>query len=145
MSASSGGRRSPRVLAALCYAVPFVAAIVMLLRERRNRFIRVHAAQSIIFFAIILFAQTLLFIALIAIGGSISALPATALVGLLFYMVFALIAVFGFIIWLRLIADAMAGRHTRFPVLGSASLWLEGALAQAQRLLRLPHSSRAKE
>ena len=37
-------RHNPRVTAALCYAVPYIVAVVALLRGRRNRFVRFHAA-----------------------------------------------------------------------------------------------------
>src|SRR5579884_3982422 len=35
-------RHNPRVRAAICYALPFIPALSLLLRERRNGFIRMH-------------------------------------------------------------------------------------------------------
>src|SRR5262245_10451369 len=63
------GHHNPRIVAALCYAVPYVVALWVLLRERRNRYVRFHAAQSLIFFVTIPLIQLVLFVALVVVGN----------------------------------------------------------------------------
>jgi uncharacterized membrane protein len=110
------------VRAALAYALPLLPALVVLLRERRNRFVRVHAAQALVFYLLVAGWQIALFFAAVGAGAVFTDLHADVVVGLAFVAVFVLLGVLSLLLWLRLLADAMAGQRTLFPVL---SLWAE--------------------
>ncbi|MGH2517827.1 MAG: hypothetical protein ACRDHP_19445, partial [Ktedonobacterales bacterium] len=49
--------RHARVRAGLAYAIPFVPALVLLVSERQHRWVRFHAAQSLVFFSLLALAQ----------------------------------------------------------------------------------------
>ena len=119
---TSRPHRNPRVLAALAYVLPLLPALVLLLRERRNRFVRVHAAQALVFYLLVGGWQLALFFAAVGTGDVFTDLHTDVVVGLAFVAVFVLMAVLSLLLWLRLLADAMGGQRTLFPVL---SLWAE--------------------
>jgi uncharacterized membrane protein len=123
-----------RVRAGLAYAIPFVPALILLVRERRQRWLRFHAAQSLVFFALLVLIQIALFAGLVLFGGNVDTLPAATVAGLVFYGLYLLVGILGLVFWLRLVADAMSGRSTRFRVLSRAAMRLEVALARLQRL-----------
>lgn len=109
--------RDPRTRAALCYAIPIVPALYMLWRERRGAFIRLHAAQSVVFFCGLALTQTLLFVALVALGNWAPAGGWLTALGLLFWALFAALGLGGFALWLRLLNDCAHGRLRRRPLL----------------------------
>lgn len=127
--------RNPRVRAAFAYAIPFVPALWLLARERRNRFVRLHAARSLIFFCCLAMAQVALFAGLVALGGTVTGLAVAAVVGVVFYVLYIVMAVLGFVLWLLLMRDALAGRATGYPLLGGWSYWLEERITRVQRRL----------
>jgi uncharacterized membrane protein len=131
----SASARRMRVRAGLAYAFPFVPALVLLARERRHHWARFHAAQSLIFFTLLLLVQVALFAALVLLGGVVENLPAAAATGLVFYGLYLLTGILGFIFWLRLVADAMSGRSTRFRLLSAWAVRLEETVARLQRLV----------
>lgn len=132
---ASRTERRLRLRAGLAYAIPFVPALVLLVSERRHRWVRLHAAQSLFFFVALVIAQIALFAALVLVGGVVVALPAAAVAGLVFYGLYLLAGIIGLVFWLRLVADAMAGRSTRFRFLSGAAMRLEERLARMQRLV----------
>jgi uncharacterized membrane protein len=97
----------------------------MLARERRNRFVRLHAAQALVFFACVGLAQTLLFALVVLLGnaaaGSLAELP----ISLLLWGVLIALGIGAFVLWLRLLADAWGGRLRRRPVLSPLATQLE--------------------
>src|SRR5689334_5854013 len=111
------GRRNPRVIAALCYAVPYVVALWVLLRERRNRYVRFHAAQSLIFFVTVPLIQIVLFVALVVVGNIVGIGGLAFVLGLFFIGAFVALGVGALLLWLRLLADCWAGQATVFPIL----------------------------
>jgi uncharacterized membrane protein len=127
------GRRNPRVVAALCYAVPYVVALWVLLRERRNRFVRFHAAQSLIFFVTIPLMQLMLFAALVVVGNIVGIGALAFVLGLLFIGAFLVLGIGALLLWLRMLADSWAGQATVFPVLGSLAHRLERLLTEVRR------------
>ena len=127
------GRYNPRVTAALCYAVPYVVAVVALLRERRNRYVRFHAAQSLIFFVTIPLAQLALFIALVVVGNIVGIGALAFVLGLLFIGAFVALGVGALVLWLWMLADCWAGQATSFPILGSLAHRLERLLTEVRR------------
>jgi uncharacterized membrane protein len=111
-------QRAPNVRAALAYAIPFVPAIWLLARERRSRFIRLHAAQSLVFFGLLALGQVALYVALVSLGQATTDSTAMLALGLLFLLLFGFLGVGGFCLWLLLLTDAMTGRLRRYPFLG---------------------------
>jgi uncharacterized membrane protein len=132
-SSAQRGRHNPRVTAALCYAVPYVVAVLVLLRERRNRFVRFHAAQSLIFFVTISLAQLVLFIVLVVVGNIVGISALSFALGLLFIGAFVALGVGALVLWLWMLADCWAGRATAFPILGSLAHRLERLLTEVRR------------
>lgn len=133
--------RNPRVRAAFAYAIPFLPALWLLLRERRNRFVRLHAARSLTFFAALALAQALLFVALVLAGTAVSGLTVATLLGILFYALYLAAAALAFLFWLLLMRDALAGRATAYPLLGGSAHWLEQRFTRAQNRLFPPRTA----
>lgn len=127
--------RNPRVSAGLLYVIPF-APFLLLLHDRRNRFLRLHAAQAIVLFGAIAVEQIILYIALVALGARITDLALAAALGIIFLVIGAACGLFGFVMWLRLLADAMAGRVRTYPYLTRAATDLERWVRTAQRWQR---------
>jgi len=92
---------TPNVAALLCYVVGWISGIVFLVLEQKNRFVRFHALQSIIIFAILSIA-----------GGIFGHAP---LVGTVFS---ALIGVATFVIWILLIVKSQSSDIYKFPWAG---------------------------
>jgi uncharacterized membrane protein len=118
-------QRNPRVLAALCYAVPIVPGWVLLARERRNAFVRFHAAQSLVFFLVVAVGQLGIYAALVLAGGRITndrtaTIAAAIIAGL--YLIFAAVTTF---LWLRMVADCMRGAARPLPLAGGLGIRLE--------------------
>jgi len=126
-----GGNRNPRVLAALCYALPFIAGgatLLGLLGAPRNRFVRLHAAQSLLLFALMGLGQVGLFVALVTLGNLAPTSGWLAVgLGLVFYALVAGLGLLCLILWLRLIRDCMLGRWRRYPLLTPLATRLERA------------------
>lgn len=109
-------RRNPRLLGAAAYAVPLLPALVLLLRERRNRFVRAHAAQSLVFFAALALAQVAFFALLVVAGGLTTSLRAATMLAVVFALVWLALAALSFIAWTRLVAAALAGHVASLPL-----------------------------
>lgn len=139
------GRRNPRVTAALCYAVPYVVALWVLLRERRNRFVRFHAAQALIFFVTIPLIQLVLFVAVVVVGNLVGIGGLAFALGLFFIGAFVALGVGALLVWLRMLADCWAGQATLFPILGSLALRLERLLTAAQREVEVARSRSVRQ
>jgi uncharacterized membrane protein len=115
-----------RTRAALSYAFPLLPGLYLLWRERRNRFVRLHAAQAVVFFGAVALAQIVLYVALVALGGwAPSGSWALIALGLLFWALYIALGLGGFTLWLRLLNDCAHGRLRRRPMLAPLSTRLE--------------------
>jgi uncharacterized membrane protein len=139
------GRRNPRVTAALCYAVPYIVALWVLLRERRNRFVRFHAAQSLIFFVTIPLMQLVLFVALVVVGNIVGIGGLAFVLGLLFIGAFLALGVGALFLWLRMLADCWAGQATVFPIIGPLAHRLERLLTEVRREVEVARSRHLRQ
>ena len=128
--ATGAGHHNPRVLAALAYALPLLPALLLLVRERRNRFVRIHAAQALVFFCLVGLAQASVFAALVGVGSVVSSARLAIVLGLVAYGLFALLGLTGFVTWLLLLADAMAGQRRKRLVLGGLADVLDRILTR---------------
>ncbi|HEX6122075.1 MAG TPA: hypothetical protein VFY89_02890 [Ktedonobacterales bacterium] len=117
--------RSPRTRAALCYAIPLAPALALLLRERHSLYVRLHAARALLFFVLILLAQTVLLVWLVVLGNLATARWLAVLLGLLFYFVVPTLGLIILISWLRCLTGALTGRAIPLTHLDRAARWLE--------------------
>lgn len=125
---------NPRVQAALCYAVPAVVACWLLWRERTNRFVRIHAAQALLFSVAVAFAHVALFALLVVLGNLPLALPAAVALAVVFFVLLLVLDGVALVTWLRALADCMDGRVRRLPL-------LHGPAERLERLTRRPQSA----
>ena len=85
----------------LCYVLGWVSGIIFLLLERENKFVRFHAIQSIVVFAVLSVAGIILgWIPIL--GGAFS----------------AIIGVLSFILWIVLMVKAYQGSRYKLPWAG---------------------------
>lgn len=105
----------PNVAAALSYLGWWLTGLFFVIGERRNRFVRFHAIQSIFAFAIL----SLIWIVL----QIIFSIPIIGLVGCFLKPVFLFITL---AIWLGLMAIAFLGRRVKIPVIGDFAERLAG-------------------
>src|SRR5262249_48427106 len=128
-------RDDPCVRAAVCYVVPLLPALVLLLRERRDRFVRVHAARALVFYLLLAVAQLTLYSAVVLLGGMVRPeSPPTVAFGLVFYALLAALGFGAFLLWWALLHEAMSGRLERFPLLSGAAMCIERLFAMLWRL-----------
>lgn len=126
--------REPRTRAAICYALPFAPGLYLLWHERRNRFIRLHAAQSVVFFGAAVCMQVALFVIVIVLGNLLSGAGSlTTALGLLFWAILLGLSIGGFVLWLRLLNDCVHGRVRWRPILTPFALRLEVAALRFTR------------
>lgn len=101
----------PNTAALLCYLGVWVTGIIFLILEQKSRFVRFHAAQSIVVFGILTLAQIIL-----------GWLP---IVGSAFSVI---IGVIGFILWIIMMVKAGSGERYKLPFAGDI----------AERIVALP-------
>jgi uncharacterized membrane protein len=85
----------------LCYVLIWVSGLVMLLIEKKNKFVRFHAIQSIVVF-LPLYLIGMIFATIPFIGGMIS------------YLIYTIIL----ILWIVLMIKAYQGEKFKIPIAG---------------------------
>jgi len=103
----------PKVAGLLCYVLGWVTGVVFLILEKKNKFVRFHAIQSIVVFG----AFTVVWIVLGIINGGTLYWRVHAL-WVLFSVIIWLLAAFAFILWIILMLKAYAGEKFKLPVSG---------------------------
>lgn len=99
---------APNISAALSYVFGWVTGLIFFLGERRNRFVRFHAMQSI-----------LVFIAVTIIWAVLKIIFALPLIGALLGCVLGPVLGFAtFLIWAGLILLAFLGKEVKIPIIG---------------------------
>ena len=98
------GSRAPNVAAVLAYIGGAITGIIMLMVEKRDRFVRFHAMQSTITFLGVLVAHLML-----------KGLP---LVGQILYVPFVIGVV---ILWVALMVRAFKGETWKLPYIGDVA------------------------
>ncbi|HEV2146437.1 MAG TPA: DUF4870 domain-containing protein [Longimicrobiaceae bacterium] len=113
---------APNVAGALAYLLGPLTGVVFFLIEKESRFVRFHAAQSIV----VGIAMVVASIVLSVLGAVLAVVPVIGwLIGLLLSMAFG----FGsFVLWIVLMFKAFQGEEWEVPLVG----------AQAHRLLAAP-------
>jgi uncharacterized membrane protein len=109
---TEGTGLEPNIAGLLSYVGLWVSGIVFLVLEKKDRFVRFHAIQSIIVFG----AFTVVWIVLGIINSNIY----FSVHGLwiFFYIIMLLLGVFAFILWLILILKAYKGEKFKLPISG---------------------------
>lgn len=93
----------PNVVGALSYALPFITGIVFFVLEKKSRFVRFHALQSILAWIVFYIINTLInSLRFLYIG----------------YVLQPFVAIAGLGIWLFLIWKAYQGEEYHLPYLG---------------------------
>jgi len=111
-SASSSGL-APNVAGALSYVLGVFTGIFFLVTEKENRFVRFHAAQSIV----VSVALFVLWIALTVLDTILAVVPVIGwAIGLLLSLGLGL---GGFVLWLVLMYRAYQGREWEVPIAGA--------------------------
>jgi uncharacterized membrane protein len=110
---AEGTGLEPNIAGLLCYVAGWVTGIVFLVLEKKDKFVRFHAVQSIIVFG----AFSVVWIVLGIVNGSIY----FSVHGLwiFFYIIMILLGVFAFILWLVLILKAYRGEKYKLPIAGN--------------------------
>jgi uncharacterized membrane protein len=94
----------PNTAGLLCYIAGWITGIIFFVLEQRNRFVRFHAAQSIVVFGIITVAGTVLgLIPVVGVGFSWT------------------IGIIGFIVWVIMIVKASSGEWYKLPWAGDVA------------------------
>jgi uncharacterized membrane protein len=97
----------------------------LLARERRDRFVRFHAAQSLVFFGLVAGGQLALYALLVLAGGLIASDVLAAVTGALILLGFVALGVAVVRVWLGLLADCVRGHVRPLPVAGALAARLE--------------------
>jgi len=95
---------SPNVAGLLCYVAGWITGIIFFVLEQRNKFVRFHAAQSIVAFGTITVA-----------GIILGLIP---VVGVAFS---SIIGIIGFIVWIIMIVKASSGEWYKLPWAGDVA------------------------
>jgi uncharacterized membrane protein len=95
---------SPNTAALLCYVGIWISGIIFFVLEQKNRFVRFHAAQSIVVFGTITVAGVIL--GLIPVVGDAFS---------------TIIGIIGFIIWIIMIVKASSGERYKLPWAGDVA------------------------
>ena len=102
---------SPNVAGALAYLFGPLTGILFLVLEKENRFVRFHAAQSIV----VTIAMVVLSIALTVLNSILAIIP---ILGWIVGIVLTLVVGLGtFVLWLLLMFQAFQGKEWELPVL----------------------------
>lgn len=95
---------SPNIAGLLCYVAGWITGIIFFVLEQRNRFVRFHAAQSIVAFGTITVAGIILGL-IPVVGGAFS----------------SIIGIIGFIVWIIMMVKAVNGEWYKLPWAGDVA------------------------
>jgi uncharacterized membrane protein len=95
---------SPNIAGLLCYVAGWISGIILFVLEQRNKFVRFHAAQSIVAFGTLTVA-----------GIILGLIP---VVGVAFS---SIIGIIGFIVWIIMIVKASSGEWYKLPWAGDVA------------------------
>jgi uncharacterized membrane protein len=95
---------SPNVAGLLCYVAGWITGIIFFVLEQKNKFVRFHAAQSIVAFGAITVAGIILGL-IPVVGGAFS----------------SIIGIIGFIVWIIMMVKAANGEWYKLPWAGDVA------------------------
>lgn len=91
----------PKIIGLLCYLGSFVTGILFLVLEKKSRFVRFHAMQSILI-------SVVLFVLNIVLG----------FIPFIGWLISFILAPLTFILWIMLMVFALQGRWFKLPIIG---------------------------
>jgi uncharacterized membrane protein len=103
----------PNVAALLSYVLGWITGLIFFLIEKENKFIRFHAAQSLVVFG----ALTVLQIAIGIFSGIFAAIHLYFLIPV-FTLLYPLIGLAGLVLWILLMIKAYQGEMFKLPIAG---------------------------
>jgi uncharacterized membrane protein len=124
----------PRALAALCYTVPIIPAWTLLARsgsQRASRFVRFHAAQSLVFHGMVAASQLVLYLLLVILGGLVTSAWLTIALAVVLLILYVAQAIVIAKTWASLMADCIRGDARLLPLAGRLALRVEGFAPRA--------------
>ena len=92
----------------LCYVLGWISGLVFILIEKENKFVRFHAVQSIAVFGAVTIVQIVLFV-----------LAQIPFIGLLFWILYAIVGLLAFVLWIVLMVKAYQGTMYKLPWAGN--------------------------
>ncbi len=95
-------RMEANMAALLSYLLGFISGVIIYTLEKENKFVRFHAMQSIVIFAV-LFVLDIISKALPIIGGVVT----------------SLLGIIGIILWIILMIKAYQGEYYKLPIAGN--------------------------
>jgi uncharacterized membrane protein len=97
----------PNVAGLLCYALGWVTGLVFLFMEKKDKFVRFHAIQSIIVFGAVNVVCVILWV--------FTMIP---FIWVFFLVLNYIVGVFAFILWIVLMLKAYQGAKYKLPIAG---------------------------
>jgi len=131
VSAQSSGKSSEasiglsaNVAGLLCYVLGWVSGIVFLLIEKKSKFVKFHAWQSIMTFGVLTIVQIIVSGILAAIGAATFSFGLIAVAGVIGTIIWVLMVV----LWIILMIQAGTGKMWKLPWVGN---WAERQASKA--------------
>jgi uncharacterized membrane protein len=110
---ASGSGLAPNVAGALSYLFGIITGIAFLLIEKENRFVRFHAAQSVVISGSLI----ALGIVMSILGSILAIIPVLGwIMGIVLMLFWLLVGLGGFVLWLVLMFRAYQGQEWRVPL-----------------------------
>jgi uncharacterized membrane protein len=113
------------MLAVMCYSIPLVPGAWLLWRERHSRFVRFHAAQSVVSGALIAAGQIVISLLLLVAGGWIQDILAASLAAVVVVGLFLALGLAALLLWLRLVSACLDGQMRPLPLGAGWAAWLD--------------------
>ena len=98
-----------KTAAGLSYVLGWVTGLIFFFSEKRNRFVRFHAMQSIIFFGGLTILGTIFRYAWVAFPTPLD---------VTFLCLSSLVGIVGFVGWIILVINGFQGKYFKLPVIG---------------------------
>jgi uncharacterized membrane protein len=100
----------PSVAALIAYFGVWITGIIFLVLEKKSRFVKFHAAQSLVTFG-----------ALFVLGIILGSIP-------YIWLLDSLLGIFGFVLWILLMVKAYQGEMYKLPVAGDIAEGIVGKM-----------------
>jgi uncharacterized membrane protein len=127
-SANATTSLTPNVAGMLCYLGFWITGIIFLVLEQKNKWVRFHAAQSIVIFGPIFL-----------IGGIIGWIP---FIGPVFSV---LLSILGFILWIVLMVKAYHGEYYKVPIAGDIAEMIASSAGSTTEYQKPPEAPEKQE
>ena len=99
----------------LSYVLGFITGIIFLVVEKEDRYVRFHAAQSVVLSVALL----VLWVAFSILGAIVQVIPGLGpVLGMLLFLVWGVVGLAAFILWIVLLIKAFTGNEWEVPVIG---------------------------